>query len=163
MSFPRSGLNNGLKIITISSVFPAAPEKIWPLLLRIETLRYITFPYAVFSPVDSAMAAEWREGEILGFRLRIFGFVPLGVHSIKVEEINRGAFTIRSREKNRFVPVWNHTITLKPRDVNSTEYTDKIELDAGGLSGVVSFWCRAFYRHRQRKWVKLLSTNRAGI
>jgi hypothetical protein len=104
------------------------------------------------------MVIEWREGETLRFRLRIFGFIPLGIHSIRAEEMNRDTFIIRSREGNRFVPIWNHTITLKPAGPNSAEYTDKIELDAGLLTGIVSIWSTAFYRHRQKKWIKMLTS-----
>jgi hypothetical protein len=146
------------KTITLSSIFPAVPERIWPLLIRIDTLRYIAFPYAVFSLVDDAKVTEWRKGETLRFRLRVFGFIPLGIHSIRAEEMNRDAFIIRSHEGNRFVPVWNHTITLKPAGPNSTEYTDTIELDAGLLTGVVLIWSTAFYRHRQKKWIKMLTS-----
>jgi hypothetical protein len=145
------------KTINIASLFPAAPEIIWPLLQQVETLRYIAFPYAVFSP-EGAAETEWREGETLRFRLRVFGFIPFGVHTIRVEELNRGGYTIRSREGNSLVPVWNHTITLKPSGQDAAEYTDTIELGAGWLTGVVSLWCAAFYRHRQRKWIKLLLT-----
>jgi hypothetical protein len=144
------------KTITLSSIFPAVPERIWPLLVRIDTLRYIAFPYAVFSLAGDTVVTEWREGETLRFKLRIFGFIPLGIHSIRAEEMNRDAFIIRSCEGNRFVPVWNHTITLKPSGPNSTEYTDSIELEAGPLTGLVLIWGTAFYRHRQKKWIKML-------
>jgi ligand-binding SRPBCC domain-containing protein len=144
------------KIVTISSVFPAPPEKIWPLLTRVETLRRISFPYVVFSAADGMKSAEWREGETLRFRLRVFGVIPVGIHTIRIAELNRVEYRIRSQEGNPFVPVWNHTITIKPRGTNAAEYTDIIELSAGRLTGVVAFWSRAFYRHRQRKWRKLL-------
>jgi hypothetical protein len=147
-----------IKTITLSSIFPAVPEKIWPLLIRIDTLRYIAFPYAVFSLVGDTKVTEWRKGETLRFKLRVFGFIPLGIHSIRAEEMDRVAFIIRSREGNRFVPVWNHTITLKPSGGSFTEYTDTIELDAGLLTGVVSIWSTAFYRHRQKKWIKMLTS-----
>jgi ligand-binding SRPBCC domain-containing protein len=144
------------KTLTISSVFPAAPEDVWPLLTRVETLRYIAFPYAVFISADGMKRTEWREGETLRFRLRVFGFLPLGIHTIRVAEMNRDTYTIRSQESNHFVPVWNHTITLKPYGENATEYTDTIELGAGRLTEIVAPWSRSFYRHRQRKWRKLL-------
>jgi hypothetical protein len=147
----------GTKILIITSAFPAVPEEIWPLLTQIKTLRYIAFPYAIFTSADGMERTEWREGETRRFRLRVFGLIPLGTHTIHIAEMNCDTYTIRSRESNRFVPIWNHTITLKQFGENVAEYADVIELGAGKLTGIVCVWARAFYHHRQRKWIKLLA------
>ena len=143
------------KIIRISSLFPAAPDKIWPLLMRVDTLRYIAAPYAAFSSLDPTEEMIWREGALIRFRLRIFG-VPLGIHTIDIQKIAPAAYTIQTREGNRFVPVWNHTITLVPAGVKAARYTDEVEIGAGLLTGIVYLWAGAFYRHRQKKWLRLL-------
>jgi hypothetical protein len=148
------------RTLTISSIFPVMADTVWTLLTRVETLRYIAFPYAVFSSADSGDAdaekAAWQEGETLRFKLRIFGFFPVGVHTIFLETMNLGTYTVVSREHDNLVPVWNHTITIEPRGDDSCVYTDTVEFDAGFLTGVVSLWGAAFYRHRQKRWIKLL-------
>jgi hypothetical protein len=141
------------KIIRISSVFPAAPDTIWPLLMQVETLRYIAAPYAAFSPLGGETL--WREGAVLRFRLRIFG-IPLGIHTISIQKIDRTLYTIKTFEGNTAVPVWNHTIIIEPVE-GGARYTDEVEIGAGRLTGAVALWSRAFYRHRQKKWLKLLS------
>jgi hypothetical protein len=149
------------KTVTISSVFPAQPEEIWLLLSRVETLHYIVFPYAIFFPVDGATNMEWRADETYRFHLRVFGIIPFGIHTIRFKTFDRANFTIQSVEENRFVPVWEHTITLELLTAashnNSTKYTDTVELCARRLTGIVFLWCKAFYHHRQKKWIKLLS------
>jgi hypothetical protein len=68
----------------------------------------------------------------------MFGVLPLGIHTIHIAELNRDNYTVRSRERNRFVPVWNHTITLRPCGASGAEYTDVVELDAGRLTCVIA-------------------------
>jgi hypothetical protein len=145
------------KTIIISSIFPATPDTIWPLLLRIETLRYITAPYAKFTPVNPYEKDEWCEGTAIDFRLWIFGFIPFGIHTILVQRLDESNYIVTSREKNRLVPIWNHTISLVPMNTLTTSYTDEVELNARWLTQLVYLWARVFYKHRQKKWLLLLN------
>ena len=144
------------RTIKVSSVFPAAQEIIWPLLSRVETLQHIAAPYAYFKPLN-LVDETWHEGDIIQFRFRVFGIIPMGIHTIQICEMDRKAGRITSKEYNRTVPVWNHTICLESVGKNSVHYTDKIEIDAGLITALVCTWAGFFYRHRQRKWMQLLS------
>jgi hypothetical protein len=121
--------------------------------MQVETLRYIAAPWAAFVPVRGETV--WQEGTQVRFRLRIFG-LSFGVHTINIQKIDPAAYIIQTFEGNRLVPVWNHRITLAAADSGSTRYTDEVEIDAGPLTGAVYLWAGSFYRHRQRKWLKLL-------
>ena len=37
-----------------------------------------------------------------------------------------------------------------------TEYTDGVDIKAGWKTPFIWIWAKAFYAHRQRKWIKLL-------
>lgn len=63
---------------------------------------------------------------------------------------------ISSHEGNEHVPVWNHDIMMEIIDDNHTKYTDRVEIGAGWKTVFVWLWANAFYRHRQRKWIRLL-------
>jgi hypothetical protein len=143
------------KTIRVTSVFPASVDAVWDKLQRLDTLQYIARPYAAFRPLDGA-AMTWRDGCISRFALRLFGVIPLGVHTINVVMFSREALTVQTHESNKRVPVWNHQITLKPLGNDKTEYTDEVELFADFATPIVCAWSMAFYRHRQRKWRKLL-------
>jgi ligand-binding SRPBCC domain-containing protein len=144
------------KTVTVTSVFSAPPDEIWERLTRVETLQYIAAPFASFSPVDPDKEMVWREGETSQFRLRIFGFLPVGVHTIQVCRFDYASYTIDTQEGNKSVPIWNHRITISQAGKNASRYTDDVELGAGWLTGVVYIWSKMFYQHRQRRWVKLL-------
>jgi hypothetical protein len=148
-------------IIKVSSIFPALPDAIWPLLMRLDTLRYIAAPWAVFAPAGSQDGAIWRENESYCFRLRIFGVLPLGIHTVRIQTLDSAGYNIQTAEENKFVPVWKHKITLIPQGADSSFYTDEVEIDAGLLTGLVYCWGTAFYRHRQRKWLRLLKKKAA--
>lgn len=143
-----------MKRVVVTSVFPADMDTIWNRLTRVETLQYIAAPLATFTPLSEDTA--WEESASMLFRLRIFGFVPLRVHRIHVRRFDSDEHVVHTEESNRWVLMWNHTILLKPANDDSTAYTDIIDIEAGWRTGFVSLWSRWFYRHRQRKWRKLL-------
>ena len=142
------------KSITLTSIFPDSADEIIKRLQSVDTLQYIARPYAIFIPLDREVM--WKEGGKFRFRLFIFGFIPIGVHVIHVDEFSSGGeYRIHTREYNPFMPVWNHTIVLKPLG-EKTQYTDHVVMQARCFSGVAAMWAEFFYRHRQRKWRRLL-------
>jgi ligand-binding SRPBCC domain-containing protein len=56
--------------ITISTIFNAPAEKIWPRLVQVETLRKIAKPYAYFKPLDDM--SEWNQNDTYRLKLSVF-------------------------------------------------------------------------------------------
>ena len=142
-------------IVRKSSLFPDSREEVFTRLQRLETLQYIAAPYATFTPVEKNTDLSWKEGATSSYRFRLFGFIPFGVHTIQIERFNRDG--IQSREHNRHVPVWDHLIILENLG-DRTKYTDEVEIHAGWKTVFIWLWAKAFYAHRQRKWIRLLQT-----
>ena len=142
-----------MKTVNRTSVFPASRELVFEMLQKLETLQYIAFPYATFTPVDPDGPFIWKPGEKSTYRFRMWGIIPLGIHTISIERFDIDE--ISSREGNGFVPVWNHKIHLKDLG-NRTEYTDEVDIDAGWKTLLVWLWAKAFYAHRQKRWLRLL-------
>jgi len=147
--------NNEKKIVRVSSLFPASADVIWEKLSRIETLRYIAAPYASFILEEKADMI-WREGETAHFHLKLFGFLSLGTHTIRVIKFDKSTYSIYTNEHNKSVPVWNHKIILEKDCCGHTRYTDEVEIYAGWKTDFVYWWSVLFYKHRQKKWVNLL-------
>ncbi len=80
----------------------------------------------------------------------------MGVHTIQVKQFNKNTYQILTHEFNKHVPVWNHRIVLEKLTEESCKYTDEVEIYAGVKTPFVVAWSKIFYKHRQRKWVKLL-------
>ena len=71
-------------------------------------------------------------------------------------QFDRSTAQIYSKETNIHVPIWNHRIRLEYVDETATRYTDEVEIDAGWKTIFIYLWATIFYKHRQRKWKKLL-------
>ena len=141
--------------VTETSVFPAKKSKVFALLQRFDTLAYIAKPYATFKNLDEQTELLWEVGRSFSFDFKLFGFMTLGVHVINVKEFNPN--NIYTKEGNSFCPLWNHRIILKETADGKTEYTDEVEIGAGWKTPFVYLWAKAFYSHRQKKWIKLLN------
>ena len=140
-------------IVQKTSVLPAGRDAVFQKLQKLETLQYIAWPFATFEPVDNAVPT-WTVGGTFSYRFRLFGVIPFGTHTIHILRFDPES--IRSREANEHVPVWNHDIIMEPVDANHTEYTDRVEIRAGWKTAFIWVWANAFYAHRQRKWIRLL-------
>ncbi|MDR1795608.1 MAG: hypothetical protein LBR25_09460 [Erysipelotrichaceae bacterium] len=141
--------------IRISSTFPASREAVFARLQEFKTLQYVAAPYMSFSPVSGNEEMVWEPGRSYQFKIRFFSTIPMGIHTILVKDFSAQDYTIYTNEKNRMVPIWNHRIELKEQQ-QQTAYSDIVEIGAGVLTGIVSWWAKHFYRHRQKKWLRLL-------
>jgi hypothetical protein len=139
-------------IIHVTSLLPADGGVIFDKLQEIETLRYICAPMAKFTPLDDRQI--WMAGARFRFNLSVSG-IGFGVHTIDVLAFD--TVLISTRESNKHVPVWNHIITLEQQKEGQTKYTDRVEIRAGWKTWFIWLWGNVFYRHRQRKWRKLLN------
>ena len=67
------------------SVFPASRDEVFKRLQHLETLQYIAAPYATFEPVDANAPATWGSGSTSSYRFKLFGLIPFGTHTIRIE------------------------------------------------------------------------------
>ena len=140
-------------LIEITSIFPAPAGNVWRLLGKIQTLQAVARPYAYFTPLEDC--GSWHEGGVYNMKLRLFSMIPMGGHTIRVIRWDEAGYSILTHEGNRFVPLWNHEISLVPLG-DVCRYTDRVTIGAGWRTPFVRLWSLAFYRHRQRKWRKIL-------
>ncbi len=52
--------------------------------------------------------------------------------------------------------IWNYYIKLEPEENGTVHYNDKIKINAGIFTGIVAFLSRIFYKHEQKRWMKIL-------
>lgn len=143
-----------MKTIRKTSIFPSPRSEVFRRIQRLETLQAIAWPYGAFTPVKAEADFTFSPGSTSSYRFKLFGLIPLGIHTIHIVRFDEDV--IASREGNKHVPVWNHTITMEMMDDAHTRYTDEVELDAGWKTIFVRLWAKGFYAHRQRKWVRML-------
>jgi hypothetical protein len=141
----------------ISTVLPATEDQLWQRLVEPGTLQFVAAPMLAFVPLQpEAFRGRWVVGKDYELKLYLFGFIPLGLHRIRLVSLDRAANTIVSRESGTLAPVWNHVIRFRQAGDGTLRYTDEIEIRAGWLTPAVWLFAHLFYRHRQRRWKALL-------
>jgi ligand-binding SRPBCC domain-containing protein len=147
----------------ISTTFDCTAEQLWDEISRPASLRFVAAPLLRFEPlVPGALDSEWVVGKTYDLRLSLFGFLPAGEHRITIASLDREANLIESKESGALSPVWNHTIRFHALGDGKLHYTDEIEVQAGLLTGFIWAFAHLFYRHRQRRWKKLLGSKTEG-
>ncbi len=141
----------------ISTTFDCAPEQLWDAISRPASLRFVAAPLLRFEPlVPGDLDREWVVGKTYAVRLYLFGLLPAGEHRITLARMDREANLIASKESGTLAPVWNHTIRFRSLGGGRLQYTDEIEIRAGPLTGAIWAFAHLLYRHRQRRWKRLL-------
>lgn len=131
----------------------------WSELQKVSSLRYVSSPLLMFNPQNGASFPEkWVPGIEYKLKLSLFNTIPLGGHVIKIVTINEAEKTIISNEYGHLAKIWNHTIKIKRIDENKIEYEDEIEIQAGVLTLFIWLFAQVFYRHRQRRWKRMLGS-----
>lgn len=145
-------------IARISTTLNADETDLWGKIIHPASLEYVASPFLTFKPIDeSSFENDWVTDRVYKFRIYLFNVIPLGKHFIKLKEINRRKNIIRSQEAGLIASVWNHTITFSNVGKNKIRYTDEVEIRAGFFTPLVWLFAHFFYRHRQKRWKKLLA------
>ncbi len=143
--------------VEVSTQLPATESEFWEKISTQESLQFIAAPLVTFKPVNHESSHNtWEIGRNYLFKLYFLGCIPLGAHTIHIIKRDDRKNIISSNESGLLVPVWNHKISFKEIQPGLLSYRDEIEFDAKWLTPFVYFFAQIFYRHRQRRWKKLL-------
>lgn len=144
-------------IARISIHLPCNEAELWKQIEKPKSLEFVTAPVLKFIPDGMDGFGEiWEINRDYNLKLYLFGIIPLGRHRIRLVKIDKMRNTIESREKGLFTRVWNHTIAFHQVGDRKVHYTDEIEIKSGLLTPVIYIFAHLFYRHRQRRWKRLL-------
>lgn len=147
-----------MKAIDLETFLPADTEIVWDHILQPRLLCFVARGMLAFHPIDPATFPErWSDGQ---YRVRksLWGVLPLGWQVIGIETLQGQGKTHRLRDNGRawLIPIWDHTVEVEPID-GGTRYIDRVTIEAGVLTPLVAAFARLFYKHRQRRWRKLVA------
>lgn len=162
----KAGLKTPRKrglVVCVTTLLDCHPERAWEEVQKPGLLHYVAAPLLRFEAVDPSVFPErWREGKYL-VRMRLFGVLSLGTQWIGIEfPLNRTpgvSHQLRDNGHGQLMRRWDHLITLESTPDGRTRYTDKVVIDAGFLTPLAWVSASLFYRHRQRRWRKLVGRN----
>ena len=138
-------------IVNRSTRLEAPADMVWEAAKTPAAFRTVTRGL-VTMPVIRTRTDGWREGETVVGWVFLFGFIPVARHHLHISAIDESTRTLSSREHGGVITTWNHDIVITPLDEATCEYRDRIEIDAGAVTGPVGLYARWFYAMRQRRW-----------
>jgi ligand-binding SRPBCC domain-containing protein len=147
---------------TVSTLLDAPPERVWEALQRPGLLEYVAAPLVEFEPVDPPSFPERWAREEYRVRMALFGVLPLGEQTIRISKPRvddaegEQFYRLRDDGSGRLASTWDHLISVRETPDGKTVYTDEVEVEAGLLTPLVWLFAAVFYRHRQRRWRKLV-------
>ena len=142
---------------TISTSISTSAEQMWNELQKVSSLVHVASPLLIFKSQDKyPLPEQWHIGQEYALSVFIFGIIPLGKHVIKIIKIDAQNMQILSNEYGVLTRTWNHLIKVEKDTDYKIRYTDEIEIKAGMLTIAIWLFAQIFYRHRQKRWKKLI-------
>lgn len=139
--------------LKVSSEIPMSIKSVWNNVKNPELLKFVAKGMIRFNSIDGEFPKEWQTGQTYGAKMRVFGFIPFGgTHYIFVEKMDNENNEISTREWDKIAKVWNHQVVLKDLGHDKTFYEDSIIIYGGWMTGLLTFFAKRFYIHRQKRW-----------
>lgn len=150
--------------VYVQSQFDCPPEAVWAKVQSSDLLLEVIRPLLRFAPLGSAkFPSFWRQGQTVYGRAYAFGLLPLGVHAVHFERIDARERQMQTREIDPLIRRWDHLISVAETPDGKTVYSDEIDVDAGIFTFFVWVYAQLFYRHRQRRWRRVVQRLSADI
>ena len=151
-------------IIEQTTFLPCSPQQCFEEVKTSHLMLHVASPMVKFIPIQPSSLPERWEQKVYVVSLRLFGFLPIGKQWINISGRKRskemGRFYVEFRDNGRgtLISTWDHLITIQaPKQGNGTIYTDRVEIKAGILTPFVCLFAWLFYRHRQKRWQRLVA------
>ncbi|MCU0390076.1 MAG: hypothetical protein MUE81_03080 [Thermoflexibacter sp.] len=141
------------KKLTVASHLPINIEVAWTKVQTIDLLQFVAKGMIGFVPTKEKFPAVFQENSTVTAQMKFYGFLPLGgTHTLFFEKIDHENKILYTKEYDEVAKVWNHKISMKKIDENTTYYEDEIVIYGGILTSLIVFWATLFYKHRQKRW-----------
>lgn len=139
--------------LTVSSEIPINIDTAWAKVQTSAMLEFVAKGKLAFQPLEGEFPEIWEEGASVKTTMNVYGIIPFGgIHTLTVEKIDQENKVIQSKEWDDCAKVWKHKISMKKLSDKSIHYEDEIVIYGGMLTGLISWWAKSFYEHRQRRW-----------
>ncbi|MFI0355284.1 hypothetical protein [Actinomadura sp. 9N407] len=146
-----------MRTIRIETTLPTDAERVWRAMQHPASFTYVVRGLFAFPPL-AGRTEPVRDGETGIGRLRLFHLIPLWRHSMRID-VDAGDRSLHSQEHGGVLKTWNHTLHVEPLSERQCRYSDTVEFDAGRFDAMTAAFATWFYRHRQRRWHKLVHTH----
>lgn len=154
------------RTVELDTTLDCSPDEAWARVKTAALLLHIAAPLIRFSPFKGqSFPSDWQPGEYRAW-MYLFGVIPLGWQAIVIS-LPAPEGTKRFVRDNGYGPLirrWDHWIEIAPAEGGRrTSYTDRVTIEAGLLTPLITLFARLFYSHRQRRWRALAANQFAQL
>ncbi len=142
-----------------STFLPCSLQRCLEEVVTLRLLQYVASPLVIFVAVSPpALPERWEEQQYV-VRVLLFGLIPFGRQTIDISVPSRSDAHVELRDNGygSLISKWDHLITIRSAD-GGCIYSDRVEVRAGVLTPWVWAFAWLFYRHRQRRWQRLVDS-----
>lgn len=139
------------RTVELACRLEAPADQVWSALQTSRAFTYVTRGMLRY-PAAERIDREWTVGDEIEGWIFLFGFIPFSRHHLRIESIDEDRRVVRTDESGGAIRTWRHRIEVTPIEGQACRYEDRIEIDAGPLTGIVTAYAQLFYRYRQRRW-----------
>jgi len=145
-----------MRTVSVSRTLPAPAEVIWPAVKTPQAFVHVARGMLRF-PAAERVGRPWKVGDDISGWTLLFGVLPFSKHRLVIDSIDDDRRVVVSDECGGPIRTWRHELIVTATDDDQCRYEDRIQIDAGLLTGVVAAYAKVFYRYRQRRWQSLAS------
>jgi hypothetical protein len=146
--------------VSVRSVLACPPAFVWDMVQTSALFFEVIRPLLRVKPLPGNLfPPRWLEGESVSCRMYLFGWLPLGKHTIRFDRIDQQRRQIQTKESGRLIRRFRHRIEVAPAGGGNALYSDEVELDFGPLTHAAGVLARFFFRHRHRRWKELIGAS----
>ena len=145
-----------MRTITITTHLAVDPDIVRKHAMTPVLLNYVAAGLIKFQPIEPEVLPDrWVPGKYK-VRMLAFHIFPIGWQYVGIELPEESdEWFLRDNGRGSIARVWDHQIYIEP-DRAGTRYVDRVSIDAGILTWPVLLYAILFFRHRQRRWRKLV-------
>lgn len=137
-------------------ILPCGADRLFAEVMRPEAMLYIVRPLMTFTPTPGTFLPDtWTDGH-WQVHMHLLGVLPLGRQWISLT-VDARQRHLRDDGHSGLVSRWTHDITVRDLGGGRALYADTVDIRAGLATPVVALWARVFFRHRQRRWARLVA------
>ena len=140
------------RTLIIENRYPVDADRLFALVTDLDTLEAVTRPWV---RMDHLPSGQVREGQVIDVAMSVFGLLPMRPYRMRVTEFDPLARRMTSVEDGMGVQRLCHALSVSS-DGDGAILCDRIEIDAGWLTGPVMVWARLTYRWRHHVRLRLL-------
>lgn len=153
-------------LVKVKTILDAPLKRVRYEIQKPAVMQYVSWPLQYFVPTKHPFPTLWQNGEY-EVELRLFNLLIIGKQLLQIElpTQQNHRYAIRDHGHGisgvlKFVKKWDHRIILAENENKTTLYSDIIEVNAGIITIPVSLYAQLFYRWRQKRWKKFLSSTK---